>query len=578
MEENPSHLYLDLLVKILANTIYGDAPVDQWSGGHYDSEKRRLGHDWPGVAHTMIGLERLRHLRGLCERILDEQIPGDFIETGVWRGGACILMRAVLKAYGIEDRDVILADSFQGLPPPDPAHYPRDEGDQHHTFHQLAVSVEQVRENFRRYDLLDEKCIFLEGFFKDTLHRVADRTFALLRLDGDMYESTIQVLSTLYPRLSPLGFVVVDDYGNIEACRAAVHDYIDQNKLNVTIQPIDGCGVWWRKEGDKSSRAVHASPRRSRSEDQYAMYVLRSSLAQARQDLSSAQQRHGILVDELAGVRAQQQSISAALQASQQEKEQLQKASQQEREQLQKASQQEREQLQKDLQSERELSQQLRNEFSREVKSAEALLARYAALEQRTAALDARAQILDRTLRVVFVKRNDLHSRFKSLRDRFVEADVLHQFAEETYAVVNSMSRTAPVGEVVSMWRDALGLLGPGSEGGAVGNTLRSVLSPRTRGVRLGREVLSIAVSGLFSPRWYLERNPDVTKSDIPAIVHYLRHGGFEKRDPSPLFSSELYMQRYRDVREANVNPLVHYMLHGLAEQRKIAPSVDRRT
>ncbi|MFX8984442.1 TylF/MycF/NovP-related O-methyltransferase, partial [Acinetobacter baumannii] len=80
----------------------------------------------------MIGTARMRNLRLLCERALAEEIPGDFIETGVWRGGACIYMRAILAAHGDPGRRVFVADSFRGLPPPDPAAFPADEGDQHH--------------------------------------------------------------------------------------------------------------------------------------------------------------------------------------------------------------------------------------------------------------------------------------------------------------------------------------------------------------------------------------------------------------------------------------------------------------
>ena len=99
----PRDLYLDLIEKCLLNTIYEDAYTDWRQRGvthHHDPAMRKLGRDWPSVAHTMIGEVRLRNLRDLCEQVIADGIPGDFIETGVWRGGACILMRAVLKATG----------------------------------------------------------------------------------------------------------------------------------------------------------------------------------------------------------------------------------------------------------------------------------------------------------------------------------------------------------------------------------------------------------------------------------------------------------------------------------------------
>ena len=97
-------LYLDLMEKCLLNMIYEDPPNDPWTGGKYNPQLRAVGKDWPSKAHTMIGAKRLRQLRNLCEMVLEEGVLGDFIETGIWRGGACILMRAVLEAHHVKDR------------------------------------------------------------------------------------------------------------------------------------------------------------------------------------------------------------------------------------------------------------------------------------------------------------------------------------------------------------------------------------------------------------------------------------------------------------------------------------------
>jgi O-methyltransferase len=113
-------LYFDLLVKILTNIIYGDPPIDPddpANTGLFQPELRSAGRDWPTVAHTMVGLRRLDNVRELAQRVIDEGIPGDFIETGVWRGGCCILMRGVLAANAIQDRKVYAVDSFAGLRP-----------------------------------------------------------------------------------------------------------------------------------------------------------------------------------------------------------------------------------------------------------------------------------------------------------------------------------------------------------------------------------------------------------------------------------------------------------------------------
>jgi hypothetical protein len=85
----------------------------------FGKRSRDLGLDWPLEAETMIGMQRLTSLQQCVETIIAERIAGDLVECGVWRGGACILMRAVLAAYGDETRRVWLADSFAGVPPPD---------------------------------------------------------------------------------------------------------------------------------------------------------------------------------------------------------------------------------------------------------------------------------------------------------------------------------------------------------------------------------------------------------------------------------------------------------------------------
>jgi len=230
-------LYLDLMMRCLTDWIYDGV----------DERARAEGRDWPARAHTMIGLKRLANLRTCVETILDDGIPGDLIETGVWRGGATILMRAILKARGVTDRLVWVADSFAGLPPPDTARYPSDEGITLHQFPQLAVPLERVRENFRRYGLLDQQVRFLKGWFRDTLPAAPIERLAVLRLDGDLYESTIQALDGLYRKLSIGGFVIVDDYGNVPACRQAVHDFRAEQGITDAIQPIDWGGVFWRR-------------------------------------------------------------------------------------------------------------------------------------------------------------------------------------------------------------------------------------------------------------------------------------------------------------------------------------------
>jgi len=212
----------------------------------YEAELRERGHDWPARAETMIGLKRMANIRMTVESVLADGVPGDLVETGVWRGGACIFMRGILKAHNVTDRTVWACDSFEGLPPPDPARYPADVVDNHHEYPELAAGLEQVKHNFRRYRLLDDQVRFLKGWFVDTLASAPIDEIALLRLDGDMYESTMEALEPLYPKVSPGGYCIVDDY-YLSNCRAAVDDY--RSRLGVTdeIVPIDLASVFWRK-------------------------------------------------------------------------------------------------------------------------------------------------------------------------------------------------------------------------------------------------------------------------------------------------------------------------------------------
>jgi hypothetical protein len=242
---NDPGLYLDLLERALTGMLAEDTAVSPWSKG-YDPEVRLIGRDWPSTAQTMIGLARLRNLRVLAERVVRDGIPGDMLEAGVWRGGACILMRGVLAAHGIADRTVWVADSFAGLPPPDPVVYPADAGDSHSTVDALRASSDEVQANFRRYGLLNEQVRFLKGWFADTLPTAPIDRLAILRLDGDMYSSTIQTLDALYTKVSPGGYVIIDDY-ILEGCRRAVDDFRDRHGIQDDLNDVDGSAVFWRK-------------------------------------------------------------------------------------------------------------------------------------------------------------------------------------------------------------------------------------------------------------------------------------------------------------------------------------------
>jgi len=250
MKDVASTLYLQLLKRCLTRTLFPDATWD-WNLTRidpFDPKRREIGQDWPTEAVTMAGMRRLDNLQSCIETALLDRVPGDLMETGVWRGGCGILMRAVLEAHRDAARCVWLADSFQGLPPPSPEEYPQDANDIHSQLTSyLGVSLETVRRNFEQFELLDSRVRFLPGWFRDTLPDAPVQQIAVLRLDGDMYESTHLALSALYPKVSIGGFVIVDDYGALPNCKQAVEDFRAANNITDPTSAVDWTGVYWRR-------------------------------------------------------------------------------------------------------------------------------------------------------------------------------------------------------------------------------------------------------------------------------------------------------------------------------------------
>lgn len=201
-------------------------------------------------SHSMIGRARLDSLHACLEIIFKENIPGDFIETGVWRGGVPIFIKGFLAAHGIADRKIWLADSFEGLPKPERVHEV-DLDYSKQAFPSLAVSLEEVRSLFERYHLYDENVMFLKGWFKDTLPNTSIERLALLRLDGDLYESTMDALVNLYDKVSDGGFVIVDDYHSFPGCKDAVDEFRGRFGIQDELIKVDYAAVFWRKSGLK---------------------------------------------------------------------------------------------------------------------------------------------------------------------------------------------------------------------------------------------------------------------------------------------------------------------------------------
>lgn len=212
----------------------------------FNAAVRELGLDWPCFGYTMIGHKRLDNIQLLIEGILKNDIQGDLIECGAWRGGSAIFMRAVLKVHSVTNRIVWVADSFEGMPKPNVDRFPHDKGwDYSHVEH-LKVSLQQVKSNFARFGLLDDQVRLLKGWFCYTLPAAPIEKLALLRLDADLYESTMDSLKHLYHRVSPGGYVIIDDYNIWPPCKKAVTDFLCQHGINPEINKIDSHAIYWQ--------------------------------------------------------------------------------------------------------------------------------------------------------------------------------------------------------------------------------------------------------------------------------------------------------------------------------------------
>lgn len=199
---------------------------------------------------TLLESSGLDNVEFCVRSVLERNVPGDLIECGVWRGGTCIYMRGLLKAFGESGRTVWVADSFQGLPEPDGDISPLDAVS--HEFLKLvggfSVSLEAVQNNFAAFDLLDSQVRFLPGWFSDTLQQAPIERLALMRLDADYYESTQQALDALYPKLSPGGFVIIDDYGIMPlGARRAVEEFRGLHAIENPLVFANRAVAYWQK-------------------------------------------------------------------------------------------------------------------------------------------------------------------------------------------------------------------------------------------------------------------------------------------------------------------------------------------
>ena len=189
--------------------------------------------------------------------VLDMDIPGDFVECGVFAGAQVGVMALASAGHrNARDRKFHLFDSFEGIPeagPRDneqPGIGPLPGGGEGRlvTSGVSACSVEQVQGHMERWGVDGSRLVYWEGWFQDTVKDwPCDKPISLLRLDGDLYESTMVCLEHLYPRLSRGGICIADDC-TLKGCAEAMRDYFSgEPPKRIPVPGGDGC-EWWRKQ------------------------------------------------------------------------------------------------------------------------------------------------------------------------------------------------------------------------------------------------------------------------------------------------------------------------------------------
>jgi O-methyltransferase len=187
----------------------------------------------------MISSRRARALQRVARRIVRDGVPGALVDCGVWNGGSTILL-----SDAAPEREVWAFDSFEGLPEPGPLDGPDSAG-----WRGECLGAEaKLRDGFRRY-ASEERLHVAKGWFDQAFPEHADEVgaVAVLHADGDWYESVLLTLRTFYPRLSPGGYVVIDDYGAWPGATRAVDEFRREVGETSPMIAADFTGRYWRK-------------------------------------------------------------------------------------------------------------------------------------------------------------------------------------------------------------------------------------------------------------------------------------------------------------------------------------------
>ena len=235
----------------------GSGPLENLIVKPYNAKEIAEATYWPETGLTMVGTESLKKLQMVIDTVVHDGIEGDFLEAGVWRGGASIFAKGVIESLGEgRDRKVWVCDSFEGYP----KNTSNEDSEFYSTLLALIESEEKVRRNFNEYGLLDAQVRFVKGFFWETLPLLRKLPFfskiAVLHADGDMYESTMDILFNLYDRIPIGGFLIIDDYNPVkDPARRATEQFRTMHDITEPVYAVvydkdqeTYNKAYWRKE------------------------------------------------------------------------------------------------------------------------------------------------------------------------------------------------------------------------------------------------------------------------------------------------------------------------------------------
>lgn len=204
--------------------------------------------------YSMTSWQRLYNLHAAVRYAVKTDLPGDFVECGVWRGGSMMMVAQTLLALGRTDRNLYLFDTFEGLPKPDKTldvdvwgHNAAEGWEVHRKTDESSdwayASLEEVRANMESTGYPMDKVFFVKGMVEDTIPAKSPDTIAVLRLDTDWYSSTKHELEHLYPRLSGNGILILDDYGHFKGARQATDEYFQSLDIPPLLTRVDYAGL-----------------------------------------------------------------------------------------------------------------------------------------------------------------------------------------------------------------------------------------------------------------------------------------------------------------------------------------------